>query len=291
MSVRGNSSLADAKLGPDLKVLDGIAAWCGGLHGSMSLSEALESLAKGFGAEAAAISRHSKNEENPRTVALYDAQSDNVDVPELKRAFCRDVMGYMYPKTKSATVWFLGDLLDDPSWEPTQTLTNWRLSREMGEIVAISLTGNQQLHDYIEFHFSEPLAHSERLEIETLVPTIVRSWTGRKTGLVTQSRMDDRIVAARAAAKSQKVQWDAPILGMSNPARLSRAEFRVCLLLSRGLSVKGVTEELSLSEATVRTHLRSIYSKTETSGIAELLYRILSSGTETAPERTVLRGV
>ena len=34
-----------------------------------------------------------------------------------------------------------------------------------------------------------------------------------------------------------RLKDDAPILGMSNPAKLSRAEFRVCILLARGLSV------------------------------------------------------
>ncbi len=290
MNARGNISAFDAKPGPDLRVLDGIAAWCGGLHGSMSLSEALESLATGLGAEAAAISRHNKNEDTPRTVALFDRKDGNDDYPALKRALCKDVMGYLYPKARSSTVWFMTDLLDDPSWSETQTLGNWRIARSIGEVVALSLTGDQQQHDYIEFHYTRELQRSERLELESLVPTVVRSWAGRKTGLVTQAKLDERMVAARARAEAGKMKWDAPVLGMSNPARLSRAEFRVCLLLSRGLSVKGVTEELSLSEATVRTHLRSIYSKTETSGIAELLYRILSSGTDAAADVSALRG-
>ncbi len=63
---------------------------------------------------------------------------------------------------------------------------------------------------------------------------------------------------------------------MSNPAGLSRAEFRVCLLLSRGLSVKAVSEELGLSDNTVRSHLRTIYSKTETASLPELIYLIMS---------------
>ena len=257
----------------------------------MPLSDALKALAAGFDADAAAISRHNRNEDQARTVAIHDIFEGDHDVPVLKRALCRDVMGYLYPKARSSTVWFLSDLLDDPSWNDTETLGNWRASREIKDVVAISLTGNQLQHDYIEFHFSRGLERSERLEIEALVPTIVRSWAGRKTGLVTQSRMDDRFVAARAAAEAGKLNWDAPILGMSNPANLSRAEFRVCLLFSRGLSVKGVTEELGLSEATVRTHLRSIYSKTETSGIAELLYRILSSGADAATERKTQRSI
>lgn len=290
MNARGGQFLADARLGADLRVLDGIAGWCGGLHGSMPLTDALKSLATGLGAEAAALSRHLRTEERPRTVALFDAREGEDDLPQLRRALCRDVMGYLYEKARPSTVWFLSDLVDDAAWTGTEMLNNWRLTREMDEIVALPLSGNQQQHDYIEFHFAQPLARSERLEIEAMMPTVVRSWAGRKTGLVTQARMDDRMVAARSAAQAGKQKkWNEPILGMSNPARLSRAEFRVCLLLSRGLSVKGVTDELGLSEATVRTHLRSIYSKTETSGIAELLYRILSSDPEAPTEAGQLR--
>ena len=92
--------------------------------------------------------------------------------------------------------------------------------------------------------------------------------------------MDDRMLRARALARASRISPEEAILGISNPAKLSRAEFRVCLLLSRGLSIKGVTDELSLSEATVRSHLRSIYSKTEASGLPELVYRLLSNGSE-----------
>ncbi len=41
-----------------------------------------------------------------------------------------------------------------------------------------------------------------------------------------------------------------------------------------------MTDELGLSESTVRSHLRSIYSKTEASGLPELVYRLLSNGTD-----------
>lgn len=268
--------------GPDLRILDGIAGWCGGLHGSMGLQDALKSLASGFDAEAAALARHLGNEERPRAAALWDAVQGDSDRPDLRRPFCPDVLGYLYNRARAATVWFMSEHLDDPAWECTPTLSNWRLSRGVEEIVVLSLAVTPRQHDYLEFHFTRPLARSEKLEFETLAPTIVRSWSGRKTGLVTQAQMDERMVRARAAAEAGKMTWNAPILGTSNPAGLSRAEFRVCLLLSRGLSVKAVTDELGLSEATVRTHLRSIYSKTETSGIAELLYRILSSGSDAA---------
>lgn len=275
--------------GPDLRVLDGIASWCGGLHGSMSLGDALRSLAQGFDADAAAISRFHHPEELPQTVAIFDQSAGDVEGASIRRPLCSDVMGYLFKKARTSTVWFMTDHLDDPNWVTTHTLEHWLATREIREIVVVAIAASLQHQDYIEFHFGRVLAHSERLEIEKLVPTLVRSWAGRKPGLVTQARMDERLARARAAAEIHRLRPQDPILGVSNPARLSRAEFRVCLLLSRGLSVKGVTEELGLSEATVRSHLRSIYSKVEVRGLPELLYRVLSGGVETADRTTALR--
>lgn len=280
MFKRGDDGFAADVAGPNLRVLDGIASWCGGLHGSMPLSEALRALVEGFGADAGAVSRHYRNTDRPKAVALVDMEDVDPDLATLRRPLCEDVLGYQYSKARASTMWFMSDNAGDAGWQPSQTLENWRFSRRIGEIVVLVLDGSLQQRDFLEFHFERELSRSERLEIEALVPTLVRAWSGRQTGLVTQAQMDERMVRARAAAQASKLRPDAPILGMSNPAKLSRAEFRVCLLLSRGLSVRGVTEELGLSEATVRSHLRSIYSKTEVSGMQELMYRILSSGTE-----------
>ncbi|NNE88243.1 MAG: helix-turn-helix transcriptional regulator [Silicimonas sp.] len=273
MSVSIDQLASTAIRSTDLKMLDGIAGWCGGLHGSMALAETLGALANGCGASAAAIARHHRGEHLPRTVAVFDSKSRAEDLPTLQRPLARDAMGYMYKKAKPATVWFLTDLLDDAAWSGTQMLTNWKMSREISEIVVISLGGAQN-RDYVEFHFEEHLQYSEKLEFEALTPTIVRSWAGRKKGLVTETLMGGRRRPATAAA--QKSVFLDPILSMANPANLSRAEFRVCLMLSKGLSVKGVVEELGTSEATVRSHLRSIYQKTDAQGMAELLYKILA---------------
>ncbi len=284
MDGRNGSTLPETRMAPQLRVLDGIAGWCGGLHGSMPLQDALSSLAYGFDAQCSVLSRQLNSEDRARTVALFDYYSSLPDLARLGRSLAKDVLGYFYGQARGSTIWFLSDVLDDPNWRTTKTLAHWRLDRDMREIVVMVLASNQQQTDYVEFHFGRSLERSEKLEFESLLPTIVRSWTGRKTGLVTKTRMDERLVRARNVVQADKLKWDAPILGMSNPAGLSRAEFRVCLLLSRGLSVKGVTDELGLTEATVRTHLRSIYAKTDTSSMAELLYRILSAGSSDQSE-------
>jgi len=58
---------------------------------------------------------------------------------------------------------------------------------------------------------------------------------------------------------------------------LSRAEAHVAALLIQGKEVKQVSEELHVSLATTRTHLRSIFDKTGTRRQAELVQLILRS--------------
>ncbi len=280
MDVRGD--ISEIRFGPDLRVLDGIASWCGGLHGSMPLQDALTALASGLGASTAAISRHyHKHEDAPRAVALYDKEVSNVDAPILlRRSLCQDVLGYLFEKARAATIWFDSDLSDDPAWTPSEVLKNWKIVRQLEEVVVITLATSHQHNDYIEFHFERELTRAERFELESLVATIVRSWNGCKPGLVTQAAVDERFLRSRK--KKESKQWDTPLLSMANPAKLSRAEFRVCVLISHGLSIKGICDELDLSENTVRSHLRAIYGKTGACGMAELLYRILSSGKDDA---------
>lgn len=267
------ASVYETHIAPDLRVLDGIAAWCGGLHGSMSLARALESLSHGVGAKAAAISRHfHRTEEAPRTVAIY---AGSFEVP-LTKPYCHHVLGYQFGRARSGTVWFLEEMLDDPAWAPSYDLDEWLSAGEPREIAVIPLASTTQHMDYIEFHFDQPFSRSGQHAFEALVPTIERSWKGRKPGLVAQATADGRALLARRPEAPGPTNWTTSILGMDNPAGLSRAEFRVCLLLSRGLSVKAVSQDLNLSENTVRSHLRTIYGKTETSSLPELIYLIMS---------------
>lgn len=276
--------LQEIRSAPDLRVLDGVASWCGGLHGSMSLSEALGALGSGLGACASAISRHyHRSEVEPRKVAQFSLDG----MPRFTGGYCHDVLDYQLGRARAGTVWFLSEFIDDPSWLPSRRLDGWIDAGGVREIAVIPMSVSRHTVDYVEFHFRHVLGTASRHEIEALVPTIERSWIGRKPGLVAMALANGRTPVARNLDREHRLKIEQPLLGMSNPARLSRAEFRVCLLLSRGLSVKAVSDELSLSENTVRSHLRSIYSKTETSSLPELLYLILAVGTENETEEQV----
>lgn len=71
-----------------------------------------------------------------------------------------------------------------------------------------------------------------------------------------------------------------PILSADNPARLSRAEYRVCLLLSYGKTVEKARQQLDVTMVTLRKHLKNIYAKIGTTCLDERLYRHLTLGAD-----------
>ena len=174
----------------------------------MALAEALASLAGGFGAEAAVLSRHARGEPRPRAIATHDAQASDPNAAMLRRALCGDVLGFYYPKALASTIWFLTDHLEDANWQSTGTLENWRTARGIREIVIVVIAASLQQRDYLEFHFTRELAYSEKLELETLMPTLVRAWSGRKTGLVTQVPRASEAAPVSAAPAPAELDLD-----------------------------------------------------------------------------------
>jgi DNA-binding CsgD family transcriptional regulator len=63
---------------------------------------------------------------------------------------------------------------------------------------------------------------------------------------------------------------------LSRLYRLTRAEAEIAVRVSRGDGLKPISEEMSLSLATVKTHLHHVFSKTETHRQAELVRLLLT---------------
>ena len=57
---------------------------------------------------------------------------------------------------------------------------------------------------------------------------------------------------------------------------MTDAEAEVTLRIARGLTLAAVADELSLSLATVKTHLQHVYQKTDTHRQGELVRLLLS---------------
>ncbi|MGB7270399.1 MAG: helix-turn-helix transcriptional regulator [Albidovulum sp.] len=274
MGILARQTATDSQTSGAIKsaVVEAIADWCEALHGDMPLEMAFSGLVCGLGAEAGMIVRTYLNEFNPIRVAIYDKKSDTGYQP-LKTTFADGYFGPHVFKPRTASVWLASGHIGENGMNPAPGLDEWHSLRKMKEFAVLVLAGGPVTRDHIELHFREPLSLDAQASLGAVLPTMARTWAARRVGLITRSVVNERLLADQGNAMLARM----PLLSISNPSRLSRAEFRVCLLLSRGLSVKGVAAELSLCDATVRSHLRAIYSKTETSGLAELVFQLIGA--------------
>ena len=261
----------------DASVVEAIADWCDALHGDLPLEDAFAALAAGLGAEAGMLVRTHFSDFRPMRIALWDRNGARSPSP-LAASFADGRFGPHIARPRAASVWLhsYADGADDAD----PALEAWQARRGLGELAVLVLSGGPGVRDHIELHFRAALDPATQAALGAVLPTMARTWANRQVGLVTRMVVNHRATAEPAPARPAA----AMILSPSNPARLSRAEFRVCLLLSRGLSVNGVSDELAVSDATVRSHLRSIFSKTGTSGLAELVFALLRAKPDAAAQ-------
>jgi DNA-binding CsgD family transcriptional regulator len=250
-------------------MVESVALWCDALYGRAPVEDALSALVKAANAEAGALFRSHHAQATPTRIALVDRLARGSSRP-LKSSFAAGTFGSDFRRAKPGSLWLASSVETSDEEGPDPALADWQEVRGTREFAALMLANSPSGFDHLELHFRAIPTQTEELALQTLAPTIARTWARRQPGLIT-----GLIAAARASGTAGPDRTAEPLLGLTNPARLSRAEFRVCLLLSRGLSAKGVADELDLSEATVRSHLRSIYAKTGASSQAQLVYRLL----------------
>lgn len=254
-------------------IIEAIADWCDALHGGLVLQDAFARLVTGLGAAAGMLVRTHLADLRPIRVAIADP--GGAGAPQI-RSHADACFGPHLTRPRPASVW-IGSTLEKDNSCPA--LASWQEARGMAEFVVLVLSAGPGTRDHIELHFAQPLSDAAQALIAAVLPTMTRTWAARQVGLITRNVVSHRLpeAAGRAPRRTE------PLLSIANPAHFSRAEFRVCLLFARGLSVTGVAAELGVSEATVRSHLRAIYAKTDAGGLAELVFKLLGAAQDALP--------
>lgn len=251
-------------------IIHAIVTWSEALNGKISLQDALVDLATGLGAEVATIVRTQIADQKPVRIAACDLAKDVAGKRPLRRTFADAFFGAPILHARAASLWQASSHLDDATGDPS--LSEWQSARRLKEFLVLILASGQKTRDHIELHFREPLAPQAEALLHAMLPDMARVWSNRKVGLITRT-----ILNHRSDPWEFRHTTKARILDSDNPLRLSRAEFRVCLLLSQGLVIQAVVRELGLSEPTIRTHLRNIYAKVSCGSLAELVFHLMDS--------------
>lgn len=254
-------------------IIHAIVTWSEALNGKISLQEALVDLATGLGAEVATIVRTQLSDQKPVRIAACDLAKDAAGRRPLRRSFADAFFGAPILHARAASMWVASAHLDDATGDPS--LQEWQAARRLKEFLVLIMAAGPNTRDHIELHFRDPLAPEAEALLQAMLPDMARVWSSRKVGLITRTMLNHRSNDQWEFRHATRVR----ILGSDNPLRLSRAEFRVCLLLSQGLVIQAVVRELGLSEPTIRTHLRNIYAKVSCGSLAELVFQLMESNT------------
>ena len=249
----------------EVQLIEAIAFWCECLQGKLALRQGLQMIAESLGSDAVALTRLGRDYGTMGRSIIIDRRA-RAGQEKLARSYATSVLGKYVSQPKPATIWYssMVDGVGDPA------LSAFQRHRRFAELAVIPLTVEEKAVDFLELHFAERLDPDRVAKLNMALSTLCRTWTRRAPGLFTESIL--------RSAKAEPEDYDgAVLLGMANPARLSRAEYRVCVLLSRGLSTKAIQSELAISASTLRTHLRNTYAKTGTQRQVELTVRLLTS--------------
>jgi DNA-binding CsgD family transcriptional regulator len=259
----GSEDQSDSYLLAEVGLIGAVAQWCECLHGSDPLLRSLEVLGTGLNAEIVAVARYPQDGKSAARSVIWDRKGDN-QAGAGKKCFARALIGTYFEAARPGSLWFRSTVETSGANE----LAEFHAMRQLRELAVIPLQASGKFIDTFEIHFSDRLRGQQQVVLTSLAPVLARTWRNRAEGLFTEALL-------RVSRTTERAEIGR-ILSAENPARLSRAEYRVSLLLSRGLSVQEVMAELCIRDSTMRSHLSSLYAKTNCSNLSELVFRLTS---------------
>ena len=277
-SVIRSSNLGELDGAGIVGLVDGVAAWSQALQGQAPFKAGLAQLAAGFGASVAVLTKAERHVGGGLRAFVSDPAAETSRVETVERSFADIVIGAYLPSARVGTVWHASMVEDDRAG----ALRSFHARRKLAECVILTLGREDRWIHLLELHFPTRLNAQQNALLTALSGTLCRLWSHRAAGLFSEALLQRQTPRPNVALA-------APILSDENPARLSRAEFRVCMLLSNGLSRARLLEELAISATTLRTHLRQICAKTGCENQADLLHRLMVAAHRPAQARIEAR--
>lgn len=247
-----------------------ITDWNAALAGHFPLQDVLQILVRQTEARNIALYRMTPSKVLPIATAArsYDATMPEHSSGALARILRAQQPGSLEP----GSVWLLKDIAEGAGFESSPAAREWAGRPDILQVCLVVLEVSEDQADFIEMTFDTPPRPSPELPVSIVTQALADAWSLRSPGLV--ARVIRNYGRSRGPAETDS---RGNILGADNPFALSRAEVRVAHLLLAGAKPKEIAEALKVSIPTVRSHLRNLYAKTETSGQLELVAAITAS--------------
>lgn len=250
-----------------------VAAWACALQGSGDLGSTLHSLVKLLDADAAMLVRSQTRRNSRVAIAKHDTADGRYPMVEEDVFLVDSILEKMLMVARPGTVWALSEARREGAQASRMPSLRALGPASVRDGVVVILESDGLQIDHLEVRFRRQ-PRPERLDmLEHIAGTLANCWSGRKIGLI-RSHLDRADIRP---SLNDGDKYYSDILSYDNPSDLTRCEFRVCMYLKNGLRAKYIASKLGVSEATVRSHLSTIYSKLGISGQIELLH-VLNGG-------------
>lgn len=252
-------------------VLNFMVRWTECLHGDGSIRDTLMAFSDLAGAEVLHLHRVTAGTGAQRSISTLDRRASQ-GARALTRAHGLSLVGQSASRAKAGTLWSMTELDRDDAAQLDAGVLDWMADRALRDahVVVLSATGDQT--DVLEFFQAFPLDRARRAGLEILACVMAEAWGRRPEGRIA------RILRAAPAltARLDQGNSNAHPLSASNPLSLTPAELRVCSMIQAGTHLTEVSKVLGIAESTLRTHLRSIFSKAGVSGQVGLVRLLLT---------------
>lgn len=241
------------------------------------LNDVLTDFQKLVGAETVQVVRQMRHFDRTRMIARQ-SETDGLLFGSSPRSFASAMLGDMLHRTNTGTLFLMSAVLTEGECHDCLEPHGLR------DVGIIPLSNEDDFGDFLEFHFKRRILDHDSQLLQILGPVLSKSWRDRAPGVAAALLAKNPFPTARECGKAFE-----NILSTSNPAGLTRSEFRLCMLVQEGSLPDKVAEILQISKSTFRSHLRSIYFKTGVNGHVELVH-LLHQATGGASGETARTG-
>lgn len=249
---------------------DVVARWVETLHGHGEFRDALSAICDMLSGDVGNLIRVPRDGSASKSVAIVDKDAGKLFSNRRPKTFGDALIAEVGLPARDGSVWILSELLRDSHVELSRDLRDDIEEYGLRDLAIVPLQSERDSVDYLEIHFRSGFAEHNRVLFIAMAETLARAWSKRLPGtaerLIAQSRL--------RKATPDPAMADTAILDVTNPAELSRSEYRICALINEGLLVQEIASELNIRQSTMRSHLRSIYAKTGVSSHVELIHAL-----------------
>lgn len=244
--------------------------WTECLHGHGLLRETLLQFCDLAQAEVAHLHRVNMATGGQRSIATVDRRASQGARP-LIWAHGMALAGQTLSRAKPGTLWSMQELDRDAINQLEPRVIVWMDERGFREAMLIPLSSAGETTDMLELYLTAPLDRLRRAGLEILAFAAAEAWGRRPEGRIA------RILRAAPAINENLASGRPTIhpLSESNPLGLTGAEMRICGMVQHGTNMIEASKALGIADSTLRSHLRSIFSKAGVAGQVGLVRLLL----------------